>query len=795
MNISSINNNKEDPKSDSVLVVTDTLAGASALIETLKEAGVGHFEDFLSPSAAKQRGLTMQEYIRSILKRQVQTSGRWSGIVISLDVDKIPLADVCKLLGTAPLIIYFRETDILRVAAESYILDHLSAPGRADQNIISLPDLTTIRGYLAHATQKRLAMPTVLSKLPGKLLKILSNTLCEDTKARLKEVAEFIGAEEVCWSDSKRTGDDLNVQIDRVVEHVISMSKVHQITMRRQPRKIDARDPLRVAVVMMVKDEEDIIFSNLSWHFAMGLRQFVVLNNMSSDNTVAEIGRFMRMCEPMGARVVVMDDREVAYYQSRKTTAAAHFAQSYFGAEWVLALDADEFLFCDKGDLLSVLYLAEKNMEQELGMSRMAPLFMAGLQFPLVDHFCTSLDSLSEPNPIKRLGFRRRKSKGGFKTGARWAPDQIFEQGNHHVSIVGGGLVPALDGGRWGVHIRHFPLRSFEHFIRKVRNGGVAYLNVESRGSSGKHWIDWYKLLQSEGENALREIFAKEFMLDANNRHFDPLPAIIFEKDRVILDRKASNEKIPLNLPIHGEQIIAIGGVSFTPHQISIHAPPSMTPIHLRMNTSDLPTFYQVFSLLEYDIEFPNELKVIVDLGANIGLAAAYLKGRYPDAIILCVEPNKENYQMLQQNIAGLDGVTAIHAAVWPVLGRLEVVDTDASGKPLGFWGAQTRPVSGDAQSADAKPSDVLAITIGEIMRRNGFKKIDLLKVDIEGAELELFSENTLEWLPHVESIVIETHDRFKPGSTAAVRAALEPYGYEERRSGENLVYTKMKLV
>jgi FkbM family methyltransferase len=278
-------------------------------------------------------------------------------------------------------------------------------------------------------------------------------------------------------------------------------------------------------------------------------------------------------------------------------------------------------------------------------------------------------------------------------------------------------------------------------------------------------------------------------MLDPAAMHFDPLPTIIFERDRVILDREAAKERKPLDLPIHGEQMVAIGGVSFTPNEISIHAPPAVAPVHLRMNTSDLPTFYQVFSKSEYDIEFPNEVKTIVDLGANIGLAAAYLKGRYPDANIVCVEPNAENYKMLQKNIAGLDGVTAIHAAVWPVAGRLEVVDTDASGKPLGFWGAQTRLAS-EQEGTDVR-SEVSAITISEIMRRSGFEKIDLLKVDIEGAEFELFSENTHEWLPHVGSLVIETHDRFKPGSTDAVRAALGPYRYEERRSGENLVFTK----
>jgi hypothetical protein len=42
-----------------------------------------------------------------------------------------------------------------------------------------------------------------------------------------------------------------------------------------------------------------------------------------------------------------------------------------------------------------------------------------------------------------------------------------------------------------------------------------------------------------------------------------------------------------------------------------------------------------------------------------------------------------------------------------------------------------------------------------------------------------------------VENVVVETHDRFKPGSKAAVQSALIGAGFSERKSGENLIYSR----
>jgi hypothetical protein len=72
------------------------------------------------------------------------------------------------------------------------------------------------------------------------------------------------------------------------------------------------------------------------------------------------------------------------------------------------------------------------------------------------------------------------------------------------------------------------------------------------------------------------------------------------------------------------------------------------------------------------------------------------------------------------------------------------------------------------------------------------FDTVDILKIDIEGAELEIFSQAAEQWLPKVPLIIVETHDRFRPGSELAVRKALALMFWELPRCGENLFFRRV---
>jgi hypothetical protein len=68
------------------------------------------------------------------------------------------------------------------------------------------------------------------------------------------------------------------------------------------------------------------------------------------------------------------------------------------------------------------------------------------------------------------------------------------------------------------------------------------------------------------------------------------------------------------------------------------------------------------------------------------------------------------------------------------------------------------------------------------LMARAGFGRVDLLKIDIEGAEIDLLLKNAERWLPRVRNLSIEFHG---PECEAALERALEPYTYQRQVLGE----------
>jgi FkbM family methyltransferase len=167
----------------------------------------------------------------------------------------------------------------------------------------------------------------------------------------------------------------------------------------------------------------------------------------------------------------------------------------------------------------------------------------------------------------------------------------------------------------------------------------------------------------------------------------------------------------------------------------------------VRPQTSDLDVFAQILVHHEYrcvsGLRSPN---LIIDLGANVGYSSAYFLSKFKNCRVIAVEPDPENFAQLQTNVAPYRRrVTAIQAAVWP---RSERISLDHPGQGE-EWGVRVKP------SADGT---VRAITIPELLKISGQDRISLLKVDIEGAEIDLFKSGTEWWLDKVDNIVIELH-------------------------------------
>lgn len=173
---------------------------------------------------------------------------------------------------------------------------------------------------------------------------------------------------------------------------------------------------------------------------------------------------------------------------------------------------------------------------------------------------------------------------------------------------------------------------------------------------------------------------------------------------------------------------------------------------------SDLGIFHQVFIHDEYGFEFEGDEETIIDAGANIGCASVYFSRRFPNAQIVAVEPTPSTFRMLERNVAARPNVKAVQAALWSKKAEIELVDEWQD-----HLAVRVQPTSKDSGRAS-----VSGLPFSDFALMLGSETVDLLKMDIEGAEDDVFGCAEA-WLPRVKKIVIEFHDDIRPGSTERI--------------------------
>jgi FkbM family methyltransferase len=209
------------------------------------------------------------------------------------------------------------------------------------------------------------------------------------------------------------------------------------------------------------------------------------------------------------------------------------------------------------------------------------------------------------------------------------------------------------------------------------------------------------------------------------------------------------------------------------------------TRLLVRLGTSDITVFNGIYYWREYDWDFQNPPRVIVDAGAYTGLSSAYFAMRYPEARIIAIEPSDSNFEVLLRNTKRFENIFPVHAALWARNGSLTLEDVGD-----GAWGFQIRenedsPDVG-AGSSDRSGHRVSAITVSDVIRDYGLDRIDLLKLDIEGSEKEIFSDCG-SWIGKVDAICMELHDRFRAGCSRSFFKVIDEFPIETWR-GENVL-------
>lgn len=197
----------------------------------------------------------------------------------------------------------------------------------------------------------------------------------------------------------------------------------------------------------------------------------------------------------------------------------------------------------------------------------------------------------------------------------------------------------------------------------------------------------------------------------------------------------------------------------------------------LRDNKSDKPIFYQVFYEKQYDlygVDFPAATKII-DGGANIGCASVYFAIRFPQAEILAIEPEKNNFEFLEKNTKSYKNIKCLQAAIWNKNEQLSLTNPEGGAAEFMF------------ETTASNINTINAVTINFLLKENNWDNVDIVKLDIEGAEKEVFSADDLSWLKKVKLLIIELHDRYKSDCTKTVFKALNQFNYDAYFHHENI--------
>lgn len=211
-----------------------------------------------------------------------------------------------------------------------------------------------------------------------------------------------------------------------------------------------------------------------------------------------------------------------------------------------------------------------------------------------------------------------------------------------------------------------------------------------------------------------------------------------------------------------------------------VHVPQWLHPVHVRGGkSSDTEVLYEILVTEEYgfagDLDSP---KVVIDGGANIGLASAYFLNRYPSARTISVEPFEAPIALCRKNLDPYaQRSTILRGAIWPDEGSLCL-------DPHGEDWVNNRV----RHSRPGEDGSVEAVTMKSLISLGG-GSVDLLKLDVEGSEKEIFGSGAAEWLPKVRNILIELHG---PECEDRFFGAVASYEYE--MSSRDSVYSLRNL-
>jgi FkbM family methyltransferase len=240
--------------------------------------------------------------------------------------------------------------------------------------------------------------------------------------------------------------------------------------------------------------------------------------------------------------------------------------------------------------------------------------------------------------------------------------------------------------------------------------------------------------------------------------------------------------------------LLAQGGK--TSGLLRLPVPGLAAPLYVR--SRDLPIFWQIWVMRENDFSaLPQAERVkasyqaalaagktplILDCGGHIGLSAVWFASRFPQAKVYTVEPSSANFEILQKNTGPYRNVERFNGGVWGQSCHLEISNPDSGS--ASFRLREVFDVTGSE-----RPDLLRAYTLDELAEKEPQNELLLVKVDIEGAEAELFRRPAA-WMQQMTGMIIELHDWLLPGKGTSTNLfrRLGEQPFDVVLQGENLL-------
>jgi len=222
---------------------------------------------------------------------------------------------------------------------------------------------------------------------------------------------------------------------------------------------------------------------------------------------------------------------------------------------------------------------------------------------------------------------------------------------------------------------------------------------------------------------------------------------------------------------------LAVARKRHSKEPVALRVPGIPHPVYLRADGTDLNCFWQVFGKRDCAVDLPRPPRVIIDGGAHIGFASIYFANRFPQATIVAVEPEAANYALARQNLAPYSNVHLVRGGIWCRDAWLAIKNPRADS-----WAFRVHELAEHTEGAFEGHS------IDGLLRRFGLDGADLVKLDIEGAEVEVFAQGSLHWLDRIEAVVIELHGK---KAESVVREAMNALGLAHLRRGEKVIFVR----